>query len=213
MEKILEIFEMVRVRLSPFKRLEVVNSSEAFSEFLAARAAFVSQKTLYGYVKTRMGMKYPAMFQDDIFIESLNIAKWQIYAACLSDLAIFMAAQVYARNGDTKEASAIAEKHYINAIESRFRDAEFTGNAEVLIEAFRDRLVLVDWIHAIEAEGAFKESPKALVRWAPIDDELKKYDGEIVENSIRFQWQRIRSDFRKAFNIDAFLADWNRLTA
>lgn len=204
---------MVRVRLAPWKRLEPVNSSKAFSEFLATRSAFIAQKTLYGYVKTRMGMKYPEMFQDDIFIESLNIGKWQIYAACLSDLAIFMAAQVYARNGDPKEASAIAERHYADAITNRFEDAEFTGDAKGLIEAFRDRLVLVDWNHAIDAEGAFKESPKALVRWAPIDDELKKFDREIVENSIRFQWQRIRSDFRKAFDIDAFLADWNRLAA
>ena len=83
--------------MSPWKRLEPVDSSKAFGEFLAARAAFVSQKTLFGYVKTRMGMKYPKMFQDEIFIESLNISKWQVYAACLSDLAIFMAAQVYAR--------------------------------------------------------------------------------------------------------------------
>ena len=213
MEKILEFFEMVRVRLSPWKRLEPVDSSNAFSEFLATRAAFIAQKTLYGYVKTRMGMKYPEMFQDDIFIESLNIGKWQIYAACLSDLAIFMAAQVYARNGAPEEAAAIAEKHYTDAVSSRFKDADFTGDAEALIEAFKDRLVLVDWNHAIEAEGAFKESPKALVRWAPIDDELKQYDREIVENSIRFQWHRIRSDFRKAFDIDAFLADWNRLAA
>ena len=213
MDKISQFFEMVRVRLSPWKRLEPVNSSKAFGEFLATRSAFVAQKTLYGYVKTRMGMKYPEMFQDDIFIESLNIGKWQIYAACLSDLAIFMAAQVYARNGDPREASAIAGRYYADAITHRFQDAEFTGDAEELIEAFRNRLALVDWAYAIEAEGAFKESPKALVRWAPIDDELKKYDREIVENSIRFQWQRIRSDFRKAFDIDAFLADWNRLAA
>ena len=213
MEKILEFFEMVRVRLSPWKRLEPVDSSKTFGEFLATRAAFIAQKTLYGYVKTRMGMKYPQMFEDDIFIESLNISKWQVYAACLSDLAIFMAAQVYARNRNPEEASAIADKHYTDCISDRFGDSEFTGDSQALIETFRNRLVLVDWNNAADTEGAFKESPKALVRWAPIDDSLKKYDREIVENSIRFQWQRVRSDFRKTFDADAFLADWHRLTA
>ncbi|WP_075998141.1 hypothetical protein [Salaquimonas pukyongi] len=204
---------MVRGRLSPWKRLEPVNSSRAFGEFLSARAAFIAQKTLYGYVKTRMGMKYPAMFEDDIFIESLNIGKWQIYAACLSDLSIFMAAQVYARTGDAQEAASIAEKFYSHAIIERFQDAEFTGDTAPLIDAFKDRLVLVDWNYAMAAEGAFKESPRALIRWAPIDDELKKFDIEIVTNSIRFQWQRVRSDFLKAFDVDAFLADWNRTKA
>ena len=77
-------------------------------------------------------------------------------------------------NGDSKEASAIAEKHYVDSVNSRFHDAEFTGDADSLISTFRDRIALVDWNHAVEAEGAFRESPKALVRWAPIEEKIER---------------------------------------
>ena len=62
-------------------------------DFIATRAAFVSQKKLYGYVQTRMGMDYAKNFQDEVFLASLNIAKMHVFAACLSDLAIYAVAE------------------------------------------------------------------------------------------------------------------------
>ena len=208
MKKISEFFQMIKGHLSPGRRLEAISSADRFNAFLATRSAFIAQKTLYGYVKTRMGMKYPEMFENDVFIASLNIAKWQVYAACLSDLAAFMAARVAAVTGNEKEARAIALDAFDVVLADRFSDPEFTGDRGQLAQAFADRLALIDWNHAAAGEGAFKESPRALIRWAPIDDELKKLDKEIVMNSIRFQWQRIRGDFEKAFDADGFLEDW-----
>ncbi len=69
------------------------NSAAGYADFLDSRAAFVSQKKLYEYVKQRMGMSFPVHFADDQFIASLNIAKLRVYAACLSDLALWMAAR------------------------------------------------------------------------------------------------------------------------
>ena len=154
-----------------------------------------------------MGMKYPTLFKEDLFIESINIAKWQIYAACLSDLAIYMAARVCAKTGDAEETSSVALESFSAILKDRFANPEFTGNASELLYAFEQRLALVDWNYCREGEGAFKESPAALIRWAPIEDHLKKYDAEIVRNSIRFQWQRIRHDFIQVFDVEAFLAD------
>lgn len=204
---------MVGGRFNAFRRVEPITSSVDYGAFLATRASFICQKSLYGYVKTRMGMKYPEYFQDDVYVESLNIAKWQIYAACLSDLSIFMAALVHARTGDRDEAARIALHHFNATIDDRFTASDFTGDAQAIREAFANRLALVNWAHAAEGEGAFRESPKALVRWAPIADELKVLDAEIVENSIRFQWRAIRDQFRKVFDFDAFIADWRRLAA
>ncbi len=157
-----------------------------------------------------MGMKYPTLFKDDIFIESLNIAKWQIYASCISDLSVFMAARVYAKTGDAKEAASVALESFRAVLMDRFANPEFTGTTVGLLADFEKRLALVDWSFCTEGEGAFKESPAALIRWAPIEDDLKKYDVEIVRNSIRFQWQHVRHDFIRIFDADAFLADLHR---
>lgn len=207
MKQILETIQTLLSRMSVFKTPDPVRSCADFEYFLATRSAFIAQKTLYGYVKTRMGMQYPTLFKDDVFIASINIAKWQVYASCLSDLSIFMAARVYTKTGDAKEASSVALESFNAVIKDRFANPEFAGNIHELLEAFERRLALVDWNYCIEGEGAFKESPVALIRWAPIEDQLKKYDTEIVRNSIRFQWQRVRHDFIQVFNADAFLED------
>jgi hypothetical protein len=207
---IFQLLDTFKSRMSVFRKPSPIRNSADFGAFLATRSAFIAQKTLYGYVKTRMGMKYPAMFEDEAFIESLNIAKWQTYAACTSDLAIFMAAQIYRKTGDRAEAAKIASHWHGRVIAERFSDPEFNGNPGELTESFANRLALIDWNHMLEPEGAFTLSPKELVRWAPIEDNLKKMDAPLVKNSIRFQWQRIRSDFTSVFDVEAFLADWRR---
>jgi hypothetical protein len=73
-----------------------LRSVEELVEFIHTRAAYVAQTSLYGYVKTRMGTRYPLMFQDDGFAASINAAKWRVFAACLGDLTVFAAASVAA---------------------------------------------------------------------------------------------------------------------
>ena len=42
--------------------------------------------TLYNYLKTRMGTKWVLHFDDEVFLASINKAKWNIYAIALQDL-------------------------------------------------------------------------------------------------------------------------------
>src|SRR3546814_5537699 len=62
-----------------------LDSVAALRRFVSTRAAFMAQKTLYGYLKTRMGTRYPRLFEDDVLIASVDLAKLHIYAACLAD--------------------------------------------------------------------------------------------------------------------------------
>jgi hypothetical protein len=50
------------------------------------------------------------------------------------------------------------------------------------------------------------ESPPALVKWAPIIDELKRLDEAIVRNSVRFRWQEVRRDLRRDLDPAAVMA-------
>ena len=61
----------------------------SLQEFVKKKSAWISQETLYGYLKTRMGAKYVLMFEDEIFLGSINKAKWNIYAAALQDLTFY----------------------------------------------------------------------------------------------------------------------------
>ena len=72
--------------LKPKKK--ITNISD-LKEFIQKKSAWISQVTLYGYLKTRMGAKYVLMFEDKIFLESINKAKWNIYAVALQDLCFY----------------------------------------------------------------------------------------------------------------------------
>ena len=62
-----------------------IKSKKDLQKFIQQRSAHVTQTTLYGYLKTRIGVKFTAMVEDDVFSKSINIAKWNIY-----HLAIFI---------------------------------------------------------------------------------------------------------------------------
>ena len=67
---------------------KITNISE-LRNFIQRKSAWVSQETLYGYLKTRMGAKYILMFEDEIFLGSINKAKWNIFAVALQDLTFY----------------------------------------------------------------------------------------------------------------------------
>jgi len=88
-------------RLTVRRESGPIATVDELAGFVSTRAAFTAQKTLYGYLKTRMGTRYPTMFEDDAFVASIDIAKLHVYAACLADLALF----AVSRTGDRAGAS------------------------------------------------------------------------------------------------------------
>lgn len=185
-----------------------IDTVDKLAEFVVTRAAFVSQKKLYGYVKTRMGTRYVSMFEDETFIASVNIAKMHVFAACLSDLTIFCVARAAALGGLTAEQrEGLADDCHRRGIARHADQAPSDDAPGEWTAAFRRRIEEVHWENAAATGEVFEASPKALLRWAPIAPELKKYDAEIVRNSIRFAWNEVRMDFRARLDADALRAD------
>lgn len=191
---------------SRLRRLEPINDKESLKYFLNTRASFVAQTSLYGYLRTRTGMRYPELFDDDPFVVSINIAKWQMWLACLSDLAVY-AGGMLARHAEASEQDVgILVQEVVDEILQETGQPEEAGNQFASnADNVRRRLALCDWSTITDGEMAFSHSPAALVEWAPIVDELKQLDEEIVLNSVRFRWQKVRQDFRKALQAKAFL--------
>ncbi len=84
------------------------------------------------------------------------------------------------------------------------------GDPGEVTDAFAKRVALANLDILREGENAFSLSPKELVRWAPISDELKRYDRDIVINSLRFAWLGVREEFRTAIRPDAVMGDWRK---
>lgn len=213
----MSMIEIARNTLQVFaSRLSVrrdngpIDSISALEYFVATRASFVSQKSLYGYLKTRMGTRYPSMFEDDVFVHSINIAKAHIFAACLSDLTVFAVAHAFntgrPEDGDAARRSA-ALKCYAHALAENADQLPDEFSIQDSTGEFTARLGATGWTDAALTRENFVDSPRALFHWAPIAPELKKNDHEIVRNSINFAFHEVRQNYTKRLDAESVRAD------
>jgi len=73
----------------------------------------------------------------------------------------------------------------------------------------KQRAAMADWESIATGPAAFQSSSDAVFRWAPIADELKCDDEEIVRNSIHLRWIGVRRDLKEVFQHAAIADDWH----
>jgi hypothetical protein len=191
------------------KRLEPITSLAGLSGFLDTRASFVAQTSLYGYLRTRAGMRYPELFDDDPFVEGINVAKWHIWLDCLGDLSIH-AGGLLCKGGGSHEAVRSLIEGLVGEILARTGTPQDAGGAwPEHAQRLRERVAAVDLARFEDGEWAFTDSPASVVRWSPVLDQLKELDEEIVLNSVRFRWQEVRRDLRACLDVQALLQPLN----
>ena len=173
----------------PKKKIKDLNELE---NFIQTKSAWVSQVTLYSYLKTRMGTRYVLHFDNDEFMESVNKAKWNIYSVALQDLSLFVFSYL-------KVNSNFMEMNKCREIYMNILDDEISNNMplEIIDEAkknFDKRFQLVNWDNYYN-DLPFNPSALSLYKWAPIADELKDLDRKIVLNSVILKWDIIKKEF------------------
>lgn len=200
-----KIAAIFRIRLDQSR----IDNLPALIAFIHTRSAYVGQTSLYGYLKTRMGTRYRVIFEDPAFAESLANAKWRTFAACLSDLCVF-AVSTISRAGESgaEESARLAQHCFESAVQATFDDCDIPDLKSTVIEQFTRRSSFVDWQTAGDLEKAFTASPEELISSAPVIEEYKDLDREIVTNSIRFRWRDVREQFRRRVDGVAICAEW-----
>ena len=175
-----------------------IKNIEDLKSFIQKKSAWVSQVTLYNYLKTRMGTKWVLHFDDEKFLASINTAKWNIYSIALQDLTFYSLSylKIFYNYQETEKAKDIYEQ----ILEKESQDGM---PQEVILQAkvkFIKRLEKIDW-NTYYKSWPFNESALALYEWAPIAEELKILDRKIVLNSIILKWDNIKDEFAKLIKI------------
>ena len=169
-----------------------INSKKDLQKFIQQRSAHITQNTLYGYLKTRMGHKFTIMVEDEVYSQSINIAKWNIYMVSLTDLT-FYAFSYLINEKNLKENNS--KEVFLNIIE---KEKDNGLNEEIHNKAkefFLKRYKKINF-NKYYLENPFQESCKALYHWSPIADELKTLDKKIVLNSMKLKWNLIIEEFK-----------------
>ena len=179
----------------PKKKIRNINDIESF---IQKKSAWVSQVTLYNYLKTRMGTKYVLHFDNEELMSSINKAKWNIYSISLQDLTFYSLSylNVFFNYQEMNNAKKIYEKILENEISNGMPE-DVINKGKV---SFEKRLEKIDW-KTYYKSWPFNESALALYEWAPIADELKTLDRKIVLNSMILKWNNIKKEFEKLISI------------
>ena len=185
-----------------FSKYRQIKTVDQVKTFIQEQSAQVTQMTLYGYLKTRMGAKHVIMFEDKDFLRSINIAKWQIYGISLIDCTFFCFSFLYKEKNflKTDQANQIFFE-ILNTEKAGGMDIEAYDNST---KEFNLRFPEVNW-DTYYTNNPFQKSSRALYDWAPVADELKKLDKQIVLNSMILKWNNIQKDFKKlAKNFESY---------
>jgi hypothetical protein len=175
----------------PKKKIKDIDELEYF---IQTKSAWVTQVTLYSYLKTRMGTRYVLHFDNNEFMASVNLAKWNIYSIALQDLTFFTFSylKVNFNYQDINQAKEIFNKILDDEISNKM-PLDIVEGAK---KSFDERFQNLNW-EIYYKDLPFNPSALSLYKWAPIAEELKSLDRKIVLNSMILKWDIIRNEFEK----------------
>ena len=175
----------------PKKKLTNLDELESF---IQTKSAWVTQVTLYGYLKTRMGTRYVLHFENDKFMGSVNLAKWNIYSVALQDLTFFSFS--YLKKNFNYQDTSKAKEVFLKILDDETTNMMPPMIIEEAKKNFDERLENLNWDNYYD-DVPFNPSALSLFKWAPIADELKELDRKIVLNSMILKWDVVKKEFKE----------------
>ena len=194
LEYLIDYFKPLLKYLRPKKKID---NYQDLKNFIQKKSAWISQVTLYGYLKTRMGAKYVLMFEDEIFLGSINKAKWNIYAEALQDFCLYSIS--YLKDIHQKHDTEKAKEIFLEILSNEEKNQMPIEIIEKSKREFSERLNKIDWEKHYK-NLPFNNSAIALYEWSPVAEELKSLDRKIVLNSMILKWDIIKKEFSQAIN-------------
>ena len=171
-----------------------ISNLDELEDFIQTKSAWVSQVTLYSYLKTRMGTRYVLHFENDVFMASVNLAKWNIYATALQDLTFFVFS--YLKNNSSFSEIGKAKEIFFKILDDEVSNKMPLDIIEKAKRNFDERLQKINW-ESYYNDLPFNPSALSLYEWAPIAEDLKVLDRKIVLNSVILKWDVVKKEFKE----------------
>ena len=171
-----------------------IKNLDELENFIQTKSAWVTQVTLYNYLKTRMGTRYVLHFDNDEFMSSVNLAKWNIYSIALQDLVFFTFS--YLKNNFNYQDINQAQEIYFKILDDETSNKMPLDIIEEAKNNFIERFQNLNW-EIYYKDLPFNPSALSLYKWAPIAEELKILDRKIVLNSMILKWDIVKQEFEK----------------
>jgi hypothetical protein len=187
-------------------RQATVATEDELADFLAAQTAYVSQRTVLEYCRARTGLNWDKLLQEEPFVQSFEVCRWDAYATLLPEIAELvlirlrrqgmLAPQAYLP-GLIEAARAALLRHPVPAHRSSW--------AEAAAEIERHlALILLAEPRPVHLMG-FKASD-VIFDILPIHADLRREDREMFRNSLRFALCRAFEETTRRLDVPALEA-------
>ena len=171
-----------------------VATPEGLADFLAARAAFVSQKSSLDYCRARAGLSWAQLFREDEFGRAMERCRWEAYAAVLADVGEVALIYLRHRGGCEGPRLASALGEVVRAALVRHPVPSHRTGWDDTVEAARVRLHRSLLAPPRPVHRLGRTSGRRVFEVLPIHTNLKAHDREMVVNNIRFLLCRVYAD-------------------
>ena len=131
-------------------------------------------------------------FENDEFMSSVNIAKWNIYSVALQDLTLYSFSYLKAKFNYLEVNKA--KEIFYKILDDETSNQMPLNIIEEAKKVFNERLQNINW-DLYHEDLPFNPSALSLYKWAPIADELKTLDRKIVLNSVILKWGVVKKEF------------------
>ncbi len=190
-----------------------IDSVERLNRFARTRASYVAQTALFEYLKARMGTQFREYFMDDEFSRAIHDSSVKVFVSSLSDLTVHVVAVVAdGQRLPPSDSEAMARQCFDRGMLDGLADVDGRKIPPDARSRFDRRLRETDWFEAAAGNAAFALSPTDLVRYAPVVEQFKKLDRQVVSTSIGHKWREVRIAFRDRAVPERIAADWRTVS-
>ena len=206
-EGLLKFLHSLQIILGQKKQIDEI---ESLRSFVSSRPSYMTQVSLYGYLKARAGTSYVSLIKDPIFASSMKTARNHIFFACLTDLTLHVLKTIHTHKPEIFQNLDPLALHFFTQTLAKAPQEVFESlKREEVILNFEKHLKNHNWKDTDDPHDFFSGSRSALLKWAPVVEEFKIQDEEIVSNSIHFKWLRVCQEFEKLIDFEKIKLEAN----
>ena len=185
-----------------------ISSGDAFGDSIAAESAFLSQKSVVEYCRAKAGLNWETLFAEAPFRAALEICRWEAFAAVLADMTVIAEGLLRPHVGMRHAALADAlTQQAARALAAHARPAHRPDGWGDALAALRQRLALCQLAAPLPVHEVGRASGTRIVELLPIHPRLRRDDGEVVVNNIRFGLCRSHEEVSRRTDLPAVAAD------
>ena len=180
-----------------------IEEIESLRSFVSSRSSYMAQVSLYGYLKARAGTRYVSLIKDPLFASSMKTARNHIFFACLTDLTLHVLKTIHSqKHQNFQNLEPFARQFFLQTLAKVPEEVFESLEREEVILEFEKQLSCHNWPDTDEYRESFSGSRSALLKWAPVVEDFKIQDEEIVSNSIHFKWLRVCQEFENLMDFE-----------